>query len=269
MNSSSKLYSLTARSLAAGWAFAIGLATAAPIASAAPPKKSAEPATLHTLTLANGDELSASIIAYSLHSRVITLQLINGRTAYVAPRDLTAMSKLTWLTSPAFIENLQNYRPSEKAIASVVERMIGPLAGVFLGGLLSFWLAITFVGGQKRFYRAAKTYSKSVFQALLIALALSAAHYGVAKGLGDSPVAPMIHSALLMVALFAVVTVVSNQIGVDYDFSGWMGFGVMMAGAGIALVLATSTLYLLPRYLEQPGLDDWFTDQLLVPLGLA
>jgi hypothetical protein len=238
-------------------------------ADAAPPKTSADPPTLHFLRLANGNELNASIVDYSLQSRVLTLQLINGQTVHVSPRDLTAMSKLTWLLSPAFAQTLQHYQPSDKAIATAIERLALPVVGMLVAVFLFFWWAVTVISGQKRIIRAGKTFMKSGLQVLLIAIALAVAHSSVAKALAESPVAPMLHSILFTVAFCAMIMLASNQIGVDYDLSGWMGFGVILTTAGIGLVIATCTLYLLPRYLERPGLDDWFTDQLLVPLGLA
>lgn len=240
---------------------------ARPLSAAPLPRGDASP--IHNLRLANGDYLNASIEGYSLQSRVITLRLINGSTTYVAPRELTAMSKLIWLTSPAFQETLKTFRPTNHAIARVIERLVGPAAGVFLAGLLCFWLSAAFFGCQKKLLRATATYSKAIGQTVLIAVVTGAAMLAVSRALEDSPVLPMVHGILGFAGFIAAFFVVSFQTGSDYDISGAAGFGVVALAGGIGLTLATVTLYLIPRFLERPGLDDWFTDHLLAPLGLA
>ncbi|MCB1092096.1 MAG: hypothetical protein KDL87_11225 [Verrucomicrobiae bacterium] len=224
---------------------------------------------IQLLKLADGQEVHASITGYSLQSRVITLQRIDGSIFHVAPRDLTAMSKLKWLTSPAFTETLKSYRPTNKALAVVIAKLTTPTLAAFLTGFLSFWMAAGLVSGQKKIGLAMKTYSKSIFISLLISGVTGVAMFAVSDALGDSPVTPMAISAACMAGLIALTLVTSSQIAGDYDLAGTGGFGVVTAATAICGVIAVSVLYLLPRYLNEPGIDDWFTDQLLVPLGLA
>lgn len=263
------------RFLAAG-ALALGLWSVPGLLIAAPPASksfsavatAAEPR-IHTLRLANGDLIDATITGYSLQSRVLTLQLINGTTTHVSPRDLTAMSKLVWLTSPAFKETLAQYRPSNQAIAIAIERLVPPLLVTLLAGFLCFWGGVALVGAPKRIGRASLSYVKSLFHAVVLFIALVFALYGVERALGNSPVAPLIHGVLFAVAIIATVLILSNQIGGDYDLSTWMGFSIVVTSTGIGALSAVTLLYLLPRFMERPGIDDWFTDRLLVPLGLA
>lgn len=245
-----------------------GLLIAAPLTATSPVASATEPR-IHTLRLANGDLIDGTITGYSLQSRVLTLQLLNGTTTHVSPRDLTAMSKLAWLTSPAFKETLAQYRPSNQAIATAIERIVPPLFAVALAGLLCFWGGVALVGAPKRIGRATLSYLKSLLHAVVLFIALLFALYGVERALGDSPVAPLVHGALLAVAVVATVLILSNQIGNDYDLSTWMGFSIVVTSSGIATLSAVTILYLLPRWMERPGIDDWFTDRLLVPLGLA
>ena len=79
----------------------------------------------------------------------------------------------------------------------------------------------------------------------------------------------MIRSAILIGGFFLAFMTAYGQIGSDYALSGGPQFGVVLASGGIAFGLATVVLYAVPRFLNRPGLDDWFTDSLLVPLGLA
>jgi hypothetical protein len=244
-----------------------------PVATAAPGNEpgssSAVGAHLQSLTLADGEKIEAAIVAYSLQSRTISLKLANGQVGHIAPRDLTAMSKLKWLMSPAFVKAVKNYQPPGNAPFTVAKVLIGPGIACLLGVFIAFWISVSVISSHKRIGRAAGTYLHSVVFAFAVAVATALVAFGVAKGLGNSPIAPMIHSAVVLSGVFTVISRISCVIADDYSISGASGLGTVMLTLGAGFVLAASSLYLLPRFMEWPGIDDWFTDRLLAPLGLA
>ena len=256
-------------------ALALGVLSLNPlsaIASIAPSqraKEKADPPAIQTWELATGGTVEASIVGYSLQNRIITLQNKEGSTAHIAPRDLTALSKLKWLTSPVFITTIRGYQPPKVASLTVASALVSPALGTLLGAFLAFWFSVSMVNGQKMLRRATITFSICVLYVIIIGASAAFMLRGISIGLGDSPVAPMIHSAVLVGSVVALIAIISNRIGGDYGTSGGSGFGIVMVGLGIGLIMATVTLYVLPRTLEQPGLDEWFTDRLLMPLGLA
>lgn len=224
---------------------------------------------MQSFTLAAGGHLEAAIVGYSLQSRVITMKLPNGQTSYVAPRDLTAMSKLKWLASPAFFDAAKQLRLPEDWLMSVVKNVWGPVLGVMIAGFFCFWGGVSLISGVRTMPRAAKTYGKMLGLGFLVILAAVLAQYALALALKDVAILPMIRSAILVGGFLLALLTAYGQIGNDYVLSGGPQFGVVMATGGIAFTLATVLLYLVPRFLNRPGLDDWFTDSLLAPLGLA
>lgn len=257
-----------ARLPAPAWCSAALLAVSSALAGAAPGGTDPAPA-VQSLTFTNGQEIHAAITGYSLQSRTITLETPGNQRIQVGPRDLTAGSKLKWLSSPAFVQTMRHYNPPADAVAATVRQMAGPVFAVILGGFLSFWLAVALIGGQKRMLRAATTYSKVAALAVLIATATLFVTYSVSKSLGDSPVAPMVQSACLLVGIVAFVSMANSRIGTDYDFSGGTAFGAILLSAGLSVGLGIGLLHFLPLWLGRPGVDVWLTDQLLAPLGLA
>ena len=81
--------------------------------------------------------------------------------------------------------------------------------------------------------------------------------------------APFFQTILVGVALLSILGLASFQVGSGYGLTGGSGIGAVMLSAAIAFGVSVVTLYLVPRVLERPGIDDWFTDRLLSPLGLA
>ncbi len=244
-----------------------GVSPSSSFAATADPN--AAPPAVHTWRLASGDKVEGALVAYSMQSRIITLQLHDGRRAHVAPRDLTALSKLKWLASPVFLDALSQYRFPDGAVFHVIEGLAAPVTGAFLGVFLSFWMGVSMVIGEKKVGKAAFSFLRCVLYVAVVIVALGFVLHAISLSLGDSPLAPTIHGFVIVAAFVAFLLVTSFRVASDYGESGAMGFGAVMTGLVSGLILATVTLYLLPRFLEQPGLDEWFTDRLLSPLGLV
>ncbi|MCB1232691.1 MAG: hypothetical protein KDN19_20775 [Verrucomicrobiae bacterium] len=224
---------------------------------------------VHTWNLAAGGEVEGSLVAYSLQSRIITLELTNGKTVHLGPRDLTAISKLKWLASPAFMDALKRYSVPKDVELTIASNLAAPVIGSILGAFLAFWMAASMVMGNKRITRAVGSFAICVGYFLLVTAITGFALHAISSNLGDSPVAPLMHAVALSFGLVAMAIILSCRIGSDYGESGIVGLGTLSVALINGLILATITVYLLPRFLEAPGIDDWFTDRLLAPLGLA
>lgn len=229
----------------------------------------AAPRATHTWHLAKGGEIDAALVAYSMQSRMLTLRTQTGSTAYVGPRELTAVSKLRWLTSPIFFEALRSYRFPQGAGLHATQILFAPTFILLLGLFLCFWIGTGMVTGEKRFAVAAMSFGWSVLWVVGLSIALAFSLHSISVALGDSPIAPAIGTATIAVFAVGTAVILSGRVASDYSESGVTGAGAVAASGAIALVFAVIALYAVPRVLGQPGIDDWFTDRLLVPLGLA
>lgn len=220
-------------------------------------------------TLADGTRLRASITEYNLKTRLVSLRQSNGNLLRISPRDLTAMSKLKWLTSAAFMDAIQNYEAPRGALPVFIKRASLPLLGLLLGLFLAFWLGAAAVSGERKIAPALGAYFKSLLWAVTVLLLTAFALRAVADSFGASPMAPFFQALLVGVALLSILGLASFQVGSGYGLDGGSGIGAVMLGAAIAFSVSVFTFYVVPRFLQRPGIDDWFTDRLLSPLGLA
>ena len=220
-------------------------------------------------TLADGTQIQASLENYSLQTRLLSFELPSGEIIQEPPSNLTALSKLKWLTSDAFLAAVENYRPPEGAALTVATRLGLPVLVLLTGVFFTFWAGIAIVSGERKLKPAAFAFLKSIFWAIAIVILTGIALRIVAESFGTSPIAPFFQTLLIGGGVLAIVGLASFQVGSGYGLSGGSGIGAVLLGGTITLITSVVTLYLIPRFLQRPGIDDWFTDHLLMPLGLA
>lgn len=250
-------------------ALAPAIVQAAPAAAPSSPRISPDNSRMLVWRLDGDREIVGSIEGYSMQSRVISLRQPGGLVVHVSPRDLTAASKWQWYGSPEFREVARSQPLDSRELLRISKILAGPAAGVLFGAFLSFWASLSLFSGQTRMLRAAKSYLKAAGISLVIGAAAVFTAQACAMGLSGSPVAGPARDTILVAAVIVALLVVTSQVATDYDLAGLNSFASVAAGALILFLGSGVTLYLLPRLLERPGLDDWVTDRLLAPLGFA
>lgn len=229
----------------------------------------ASTASVQNWTLADGTKVQASLVDYSLNSRIISLRHPDGHTSQIHPQDLTALSKLKWLSSDAFLRAVETYQPPEGAAFTVFSRLAIPVTIFVIGFFLAFWFGAATISGERKVKPAFFAFIKSGFATLIVLAIAGFALRAVAEAFGTSPMAPFFQMTIAGGALLSILALASFQVGGGYGLSGGAGIGAVMLSCSVAFVFSAITLYLLPRVLQRPGIDDWFTDHLLAPLGLA
>lgn len=227
------------------------------------------PPVVQTWTLINGNQVEGALVAYSMQSRIITLRIASDRIAHLTPRDLTALSKLKWLSSPVVIKAIQSYRWPDGWGWTLAEALAAPVMGILLGGYLCYWLAAGLVMREKRAALAATSFLRSLLRVALIVCLTGFMVHAANVALGSSPLASAVRGVALAFGVVATFILISFQTGGDYAQSAVMGLGTVLTGLILGTLLGAVGFFLLPQALGQPGLDQWLTNRLLNPLGLV
>jgi hypothetical protein len=220
-------------------------------------------------TLANGEQIQASVVAYSRQSKILTLELPNGAWVHIAPRDLNGASKLQWLFSDPFIQSLSGYSMPGKARMALLRTFGAIGAGAVLALFLAFWISVTFIKGNKSLRRALLTFLKITAVTLGVIVLGWGVHWGLDSLASQTVMADFVTSAILGVSLALVLFLACRFVGHDYGSSTWDGITTLGL---MTLLFAIGSLVMfigLPRLLNQPGIDEWLTEQVLTPMELA
>jgi hypothetical protein len=219
--------------------------------------------------LANGDPVHAAIVNYSRQSRIITLELPNGKQVHVAPRDLTGASKFQWLTSDAFIQSLSGYKMPSQASLPLIRTFLGIFIGAVLGLLLAFWIAVSVLTGHRSVRRAIRAFSKITLCSLGIAITGLGLAWGIGNFFSHSSFETLLISIVYFVTLGLMLAITCRIVGREYEASEWVGIQTLVF---VVFLFGVSSLVFfigMPRALNQPGIDEWLTEQVLTPLELA
>jgi len=225
--------------------------------------------TMKNWKLADGKQIQASIIGYSRHNRVITLELPSGNRVHLAPRDLAGAGKFNWLTSEAFLISLSGYRVPDKAALPLVQTVLGVSIASLLGLFLAFWAAVAILTGHRSFRRATVVFGKVILISLLIGTIGLALAWALGKFLNHNLYVTFGISIVYLATIALTLALTCRTIGNHYGASEWTGIqalffaALLFAGGSVVVVLG------LPRAMNQPGVDDWFTEQVLTPMELA
>lgn len=219
--------------------------------------------------LANGEHLQASIVGYSRHNRVITLELPSGKRVHLAPRDLAGAGKFNWLTSDAFLISLSGYQVPDKAALPLVQTILGVSIAGLLGLFLAFWAAVAILTGQRSPRRAATVFGKFILTSTVIGLIGIVAAWVLGKSLDHTTLVAIAISTVYLITIALTLAKTCRIIGNHYGTSEWTGiqalfFALILFAAGSVVVVIG-----LPRAMNQPGIDDWLTEQVLTPMELA
>ena len=219
--------------------------------------------------LADGNQIQASITGYSRHNRIITLELPSGKRVHLAPRDLAGAGKFNWLTSEAFLISLSGYEVPEKAALPLIQTILGVSIASTLGLFLAFWAAVAILTGHRSFRRATIVFGKTILITMGIGTIALALGWALGKFLGHNPYVTFGISTIYLATIALTLALTCRMIGNHYGTSEWTGIQalffalILFAGGSVVVVLG------LPRAMNQPGVDDWFTEQVLTPMELA
>lgn len=236
---------------------------------AAPAGAVEKPPKIQTWTLASGKKLQAAIVNYSRQRRMITLELPNGNWVHVPPRDLAGASKFQWLKSDAFRNSLSGYKVPTRATARILPAFLSVTIGALLASFLAFWMSAAYLLGERGIRRAATTYLKFIAVALGIGLIGAALMGWVNQAGNDTDFGQFLLALIPVVFIFLAFWLSCRIVGRSYGSSmlaGMSTLGVVLVLFGIGSIVV---LYGLPRLLNQPGIDEWFTEQILSPLQLV
>ena len=253
--------------------FAIALAAAAffaasplgcPDAAAAGGK-----ARIETWTMRDGRQIHATIKSYNLTTKILTLETPDFHTSHVSPRDLTGASKLRWLKSDAFLLALSTYQPPEGSGAFVL-RLFGAIvltALLFVFG--TFWLTTAIFTGERQMRHAARVFLRGLLITILFASVAAFFAWFFDRFAGHLRSVQILGSAVVVVTFLLCIIQIAKTLSGYFSISRLSALLVMAAHTVLTGLAVFFFFYMLPILLNREGVDDWLTDSVLVPLGLA